>query len=145
MTKKKSSPLDQYPTRYRFFLNPYVSARFTSCPSCNKPTKARKFPFWVNISPAQPLILNMTGRYCPKCDLLILHQDKLETLITVSLQQSAPALIGNEYLVLGTVDRKGWRETKEQGSDLKTALAHLYVFKEAVEIKPAHYGWGPKE
>jgi hypothetical protein len=145
MTKKKTRLLDKYPSRHSFFLNPYISARFTSCPSCDKPTRARKFLFWVNISPAQPLILNMTGRYCPKCDLLILHKDKLETLIAFSLQQSAPALIGNEYLVMGTVDRKGWRETEKQGGDIKTALAHLVVFKEVVEIKPAHYGWVPKK
>lgn len=24
----------------------------------------------------QPVFLNMTGKYCPECDILILHQDK---------------------------------------------------------------------
>jgi hypothetical protein len=37
--------------------------------------KARKRPFLIHIEPKHLLVLNMTGRYCPACDLIILHQD----------------------------------------------------------------------
>lgn len=146
MSKKKEEPqVGKLPPKYTFFLNPYVDARFTRCPSCDKPTKARKHAFLVNVSPLQPLVLNMTGRYCPRCDLLILHQDKVETMIAFSLRQSAPSLVGNEYLVLGTVEHKAWREAQGQPDDLKMVLNNLHAFKDVVVFDPEHYGWVPDE
>ncbi|MAT98520.1 MAG: hypothetical protein CL608_15355 [Anaerolineaceae bacterium] len=145
MSKKKRPQLGKLPPKHTFFLNPYVDARFTRCPSCDKPNKARKFPFLINVSPMQPLVLNMTGRYCPKCDLLILHQDRVEALIAFTLQKSAPSLIGNEYLVVGTVERKAWRESQKQKGNLKMIVDNLHGFKEVVVFEPEHYGWVPDE
>ena len=76
--------------------------------------KARKHPFFIHVDPQQPVVLNMTGKYCPACDLLILHQDKVEELLTVSLARSNPDVIGNEYLVVGTIERKGWRNVRQK-------------------------------
>jgi hypothetical protein len=56
----------------------------------------------------------MSGKYCPRCDLLILHQDKVEELLAAALAQQNPDLIGNDYLIVGTKERKGWRETIKQ-------------------------------
>ncbi|MCP4423769.1 MAG: hypothetical protein GY803_04685 [Chloroflexi bacterium] len=46
--------------------------------------KVRKHPFFIHIEPHQPFVLNATGKYYPGCDLLILHQDKVEKLLTAA-------------------------------------------------------------
>lgn len=145
MTKKKGPQLGKLPPKYTFFLNPYVDTRFTRCPSCDKPTKARKHPFFIHIFPAQPFILNITGRYCPKCDLLILHKDRVETLMVHSVEQFAPSLVGNEYLIVGTIERKGWRESQKQPSNYDVVFDNLHDFKKVVVFEPARWGWGPDE
>src|SRR5215218_7671086 len=70
--------LGKQPPRYRFFLNPYTDARFTTCPQCGEKTRVRKLPLVIHIDPMQLVALNKTCRYCPRCDLLIAHQDELE-------------------------------------------------------------------
>jgi hypothetical protein len=105
----------------------------------------RKHPFFIHIDPAQPMLLNMSGRYCPHCDLLILHKDKVEELLAAVMLQHNPELIGNEYLIIGTVERGAWREGKQQPQHLKKALDNLHQFKEVVIFEPEHYGWVPDE
>ena len=87
----------------------------------------------------------MTGRYCPKCDLLILHKEKVETLMVYSLEQFDPSLIGNDYLVVGTVERQGWRESIKQPGNYDVIFDNLHDFKKVVVFEPAHWGWGPDE
>lgn len=36
--------------RYSFVLNPYVRERFTKCPTCDAPTRARKLPLVIHIN-----------------------------------------------------------------------------------------------
>ena len=139
MTDKKRSQLGKLPPKFSFFLNPYQNARFTRCPSCNKLTKARKHPFFIHIYPSQPFILNMTGRYCPACDLLILHRDKVESLMTYSMEQIDPSLIGNDYLIVGTVERKGWRESIKQPGNYDVVFDNMHDFKEIVQFEPVHW------
>jgi hypothetical protein len=98
---KKRRQLGELEPRYRFFLNPYRDERFTRCPTCDQQTKARKYPFFVHVDPLEPVILNMTGRYCPDCDLLILHQDRVEGLLARLFAHYKPELMGNDYLVMG--------------------------------------------
>jgi hypothetical protein len=145
MTKKKKTRLGALQPKYRFFLNPYQDVRFTNCPQCDRQTKVRKHPFFIHIDPTQPMLLNMSGRYCPHCDLLILHQDKVEELLAAVMLQHNPELIGNEYLIIGTVERGAWREGKQQPQHLKKALDNLHQFKEVVIFEPEHYGWVPDE
>src|SRR5438105_15688393 len=70
--------LGKQPPRYRFFLNPYTDVRFTTCPQCRGKTRQRKLPLVIHIDPLQFVALNKACRYCPRCDLLIAHQDELE-------------------------------------------------------------------
>lgn len=132
------------PPRHKFFLNPYKDARFTSCPKCEAKTKLRKLPLFVFLEPAQPLILNKTCRYCPSCDLLILHQDELEQLLTaMCMQRGTPHLIGNDYLVIGTVDRADWKKGQQtpitSNEDIR---AIVHDFKKVVDFERQRYGWG---
>ena len=129
---------------HTLFLNPYSDARFTRCPRCNRPTKMRKKPFFIHMDPAQLVILNMTARYCPTCDLLVLHQGVVEDLLPRAFEDHNPEVIGNDYLVMGAVERSYWRKHKGQAT-LDSAIAHLHDFKSVVQYSPLHYGWVPDE
>jgi hypothetical protein len=54
-----------------------------------------------------------------------------------------PSVIGNDYLVLGTVERQAWQESMKQPKGIGEMLEHLHDFKEVrtVEYRPA--GWYP--
>jgi hypothetical protein len=142
MVKQKTARLGKLPPRHEFFLNPYRDERFTRCPACAEATKARKKPFLVHIDPHVLLVLNMTGRYCPACDLIILHQDRLEDLLIRTCERNDPSLIGNDYLVLGTVERRAWRQVQKHPADYETLFANLHDFAKHVFFEPLR-GWVP--
>lgn len=129
--------------RYRFFLNHYQEYRFTTCPQCERMMKVRKYPFLVHVDPRQLLMVNMSAKYCPVCDLLILHQDKLEQMLFAALYSQRPDLIGNKYLVLGTVERKAWRESQKLEYGEQKVFANSHDFKEIVLIEVEGPGWYP--
>jgi hypothetical protein len=127
--------LGKKPPRYSFFLNPYTDARFTHCPKCDRRTGQRKVPLVIHVDPLNPLALNYTCRYCAFCELLIVHQDKLESLMAAIFAERNPGIIGNDYLVLGTLDRPDWKrglETPWSGGEL---LEHLHDFKRVLSFE----------
>jgi len=127
--------------RHNFFLNPYQDVRFTSCPKCGGKTKQRKLPLVIHIDPMNLLALNKTCRYCPYCDLLIAHQDELEAQLAAIFASRNPEAIGNDYLVLGTIDRAVWRKGVQASLGLQDMLDNLHDFKHVWQFEPAHYGW----
>jgi hypothetical protein len=133
--------LGKQPRRHYFFLNPYRDARFSYCPKCEAKTRQRKFPLVIHIEPRNPVILNKTCRYCPGCDLIIAHQDEIEAQLHTLFTEHNPGLIGNDYLVMGTVDRAIWRRSRKTPMPIQKLLDHLHVFKDELLFKPAHYGW----
>ena len=137
--------IGKLPPQYTFILNPYTDARFTRCPGCNQKTKQRKLPLFIHVEPLNPIVLGKTCRYCPDCDLLIVHQDELEAQLEALFAERDPSLIGNDYLVLGTVERQAWRESLKQPKGIQGMLEHLHDFKEVrtVEYQPA--GWYPAD
>lgn len=139
--KKKTEQLGKQPPRYRFFLNPYQDMRFTKCPQCDSKTLLRKLPLVIHVEPMQMLSLNKTCRYCPRCDLLIAHQDDLEHLLASFFTEQKPEVIGNDYLVIGTEDRPAWKRGMQQPLTLQEALEALHDFKEVVTFKITG-GWG---
>jgi hypothetical protein len=126
MTKQRIGNL---PPQYTFILNPYAGHRFTRCPNCERQMKQRKLPLFIHVDPANPVALNYTCRYCPHCDLLIAHQDEIETLLAQLFAQYNPSLIGNDYLVLGTLERRAWQAS----------------FKEVQTIRVQPAGWYPND
>jgi len=68
-------------------------------------------------------VLGYTCRYCPDCDLLIAHQDQIEALIA-NVSAESGSLIGKDYLVMGTVERKAWREGMAQPNGLDGILGY---------------------
>ena len=139
--KKKRAQLGKLPRRYRFFLNPYQDVRFTSCPQCANKTRQRKLPLFIHVSPAQPVTLNKTCRYCPNCDLLIAHQDDIEDILSRIFTTLELELVGNDYLVIGTVERATWKRTMQNQLSITVTLEGLHDFKEVVSFKLVG-GWG---
>jgi hypothetical protein len=129
--------LGKQPPRHRFFLNPYSDVRFTTCPRCGGKTRVRKLPLVIHIDPAQLVALNKTCRYCPSCDLLIAHQDELETWLAAFLGHNRPELVGDSYLVVGTEDRAAWRRGVSTPLTVAELLEQLHDFVEVVRFEPA--------
>ncbi len=139
-------PLHTGKERHRFALNPHPDVRFTRCPLCEKPTKQRKFVLAINIQPGTLLALGFTCRYCPGDDLIIAHQDALEAEMAIGIGQRMPDLVGHDYLVLGTVERKVWRKGLHGGeTPMEQAMPALHPFREMLDLPPLRWGWFPDD
>jgi hypothetical protein len=132
--------LGKLPPRYRFVLNRYRDARFTTCPTCGGRTRLRKLPLAIHVDPAQLLVLNKSCRLCPGCDLLIVHQDELEAQLAIAFGQRAPEVVGNDYLVLGTLDRADWRRGTKGQLVVGDLFEHLHDFADVRRLELAR-GW----
>jgi hypothetical protein len=143
--RRKSTRLGKLPPLYRFILNPYTDVRFSRCPICEQKMRQRKVPLFIHVDPFHPMVLGYTCRYCPDCDLLIAHQDQIEALLANRFAEHAPEVIGNDYLVIGTVERKAWREGMKQPKDTDDMLAHLHDFKEVLTVEYQPAGWYPAD
>jgi len=147
LSKKKVSlpKFGKLPPKYRFILNPYKDVRFSTCPNCSEKTLVRKVPLFIHVQPTYPTTINKKCRYCPKCDILIAHQDELEHMLALAYQKRKPEIIGNEYLVLGTLEPSSWRKREKEPVGSGNVQEHVHDFKEYLEVKytPAH--WEPAE
>ena len=121
--------------RFKFFLNPYPGQRFTRCPKCRGKTKLRKLPLWIHVDPFNSIALNKTCRYCPYCDLLIAHQDEIEANLAAFFTQTQPEVVGNDYLVLGTLDRPDWQKGVEAPLSVQQMLDVLHDFKDVLKFE----------
>jgi hypothetical protein len=132
-------------TRHRFFLNPYPDFAFTKCPKCNATTKQRKVPLVIHIEPGQMLVLNKTCRYCERCDLLIGRKADIEAMMAATFETRRPEIIGNEYLVIGTLDRSDWRAGAGAETPAIDLLDRVYVFEDEWHFDVDYGGWRPPE
>ena len=135
---KKTKQLGKLPPQHKFFLNPHLDACFTRCPQCDAQTKLRKKPLLIFIKLQQPVSLNKTCRYCPNCDLLIAHKDELDQLLEQMCEQFFPHLIDQDDLVVGTLERKTWKEGVASAGKI---FDSLHDFKQHLEFEPARYMW----
>jgi hypothetical protein len=141
MAKAKHSKL---PSRYSFLLNPYADERLSKCPKCHRPTHLRKFALVIHIDEWGLMTLGKTCRYCTPCELIIVHQDELEAQLAYSFHTIAPEVVGNEYMVLGTVDKKIWeRGVQGSGPQLDELLQHTAEFKQVLDLRVEPGGWYP--
>ncbi len=123
--------------RYRFILNPYSRERFALCPDCQDPTEQRKVPLLIHVDPHNPVAINKTCCYCPRCDLLIAHRDELEAQLAVLFQEHNPQLIGHDYLVLGTLDHDVWERGGTTPLNIPEMIDNLHDFLDVLRIQPA--------
>ena len=148
MPKRKSSKSKKgkIKTRHYFFLSTYQEEAFTKCPKCNKKTKVRKYPLAIHIEPGQFCFLNKICKYCPNCDLIIAKKTDVEDLMVRCFEETNPSIIGNDYLVVGTVDRPVWRKYHKDPQSPGDVLDDIYVFKgmKNFELMPSWY-YDPKK
>ncbi len=131
--------------RHYFFLNPYDDMAFTRCPKCEEKTKIRKYCLVIHIEPKHLFSLNKSCRYCPKCDLIIVKQADLEGLLAAICEQYAPDIIGNEYFVFGTMDRKDWKDAQTGKVSQQEAIKRSYPFKDVWKFEVSPGGWYPEK
>jgi hypothetical protein len=136
--------LGKLPPRYSFILNPHKNLRLSKCPRCQKLTYTRKFALLIHIDGFGSIVLGKTCRYCSRCELIMAHQNELEGELALNLSRLAPGMIGNDYLVLGTIDKKVWKAgLTGEGTSVGDALKHLADFKQVYHDQPA--GWYPDD
>ncbi|MBC8183076.1 hypothetical protein H8E88_18390 [candidate division KSB1 bacterium] len=127
--------------KYSFVLNKYSDYRVSKCPDCDFNTFKRKFPLVIFVTKGVPITLGLTCTYCSKCELIIAHQHELEEELYKIFIEIDPEMIGNEYYVVGTVDKKIWKKTIGKKSNFTQMLEHAADFKEVLELKYQPAGW----
>ena len=142
MSEAKKRGFGELPPRYNFILNPYPDQRLSRCPFCDGKTGQRKRPLLIHVDPLHLIALNYTCRYCQDCDLLIAHKHEIEHLLYSVFSEYEPGAIGNEHLILGTVERKAWREGLKEPKAVAEMLPHARDFETYhPELRLTRPGW----
>ena len=105
-------------------------------------TRQRKIPLLIHTDPLHLIALNYTCRYCQDCDLLIAHKHEIEHLLTDLFRQFDPEVIGNDYLILGTVEKEAWRKGSKQLMVIDKIRPHVSDFATYYkELRLTQPGW----
>ena len=128
--------------KYTFFLNEYSDFAFSNCPQCSQKTKLRKIALAIHIDPNQLFTLNKKCRFCPSCELIIAKKSEIESIMAQTFETRRPEIVGNEYLIIGTADKKAWRYMSSNSFSPKTALKSVTIFKDIVHFEIVG-GWMP--
>jgi hypothetical protein len=128
-------PLGKQRPRYDFFLNTYQDIRFTICPRCRIKTRPRKFSLVIHVNPEHTIILDKICRFCYACGLLIVHQDQLEQQLVTQFMTINPEAIGNDYQVIGTLDRAEWNQGKQDPLSVERVREYQHDFNEVVSFE----------
>lgn len=116
--------------------------RVSRCPYCERKTGQRKLPLLIHVEPGHLIALNYTCRYCRNCDLLIADKQVLEHLLTGMFSQYDPEVVGNDYLIMGTVEKTAWREGLQQPKNIAEMLPHASDFAEYYQdLRMTQPGW----
>jgi len=75
------------------------------------------------------------------CDLLIVHQNELEAQLATHISERDPTVIGNEYIVIGTMERPAWRKGLHEPKQLDEMLGYIADFKEDLNFTVRPAGW----
>jgi hypothetical protein len=76
--------------------------------------------------------------------MVMVQRAELEAELAHGLSLRAPQAIGNDYLVLGTVEKKIWQEALDgKGKPLAEMLKHVADFKHQYELDYKPGGWYP--
>lgn len=138
--------IGQLPPRHSFALNPHKEMRCTKCPRCERQARLRKFALLVGVKEFGLMVLGKTCRYCPACDFIIAHQDELETLLAAGFAAHEPGVIGNDYYVIGTVERKIWRKGMRVSlTSTDELLRHAADFEKEFDLHYEPGGWYPAD
>ena len=129
--------------RHYFFLNPYEDMAFTRCPKCEEKTKIRKHCLLIHIEPKHLFSLNKTCKYCTKCDLIIVKKVDIENLLVAICEEFAPDIVGNDYFIFGTMERKDWKEAQTGKISQQEGMKRSHPFKNVWKFEVSSAGWHP--
>ena len=141
-------PKDRFgrlPPKYSFALNSHSDVRFTRCPKCHRLMNPRKFALIIHVENGDLTILGKTCRYCPACELIIAHQNDLEDELANSFSRFDPEVLGNPYLVIGTVELKAWRQGLQRPLPLDHIRDRTSEFKRVLKLSVDRGGWKPAD
>jgi hypothetical protein len=126
-----------------FFLNPYESWGLTRCPECDELTKVRKRHLALTLEPDTLLTINISSRMCDSCDIIFLHERDVLPAIAESARERGIALIDQDFLLLGVVDRAAFSRRQPLGDDSERQqiVTHLHRFREERVFEYNPYGW----
>ena len=131
-----NSRFGKQPPRYTFFLNPYQDVRFTAkCPQCEGKMGQKKLPLVISVKDWEPVSINKTCRFCSHCELLVAHKDEIENILVQLFEQLNPDVIGNDYLVIGTLDRSTVKRAMSDELMLQDLREVLHDFKKVVDFE----------
>jgi hypothetical protein len=57
--------------------------------------------------------------------------------------RSQPEIIGNDYLAMGTLERKDWQEISTRETFPQEIIKRMHIFKDVWDFKPG--GWYPND
>ena len=127
--------------QYSFSLNPHrFSGKLTHCLQCEGLLESRKLPLIITVEPDYLPIFSITCHYCPTCDWLILDQYKLEGLLAAFFMKQDPAVVGNDYAVLGVVDQDAWQKGMAGQMDIDQLEPYIHKFKDIRPLKRKRKG-----
>jgi hypothetical protein len=73
---------------------------------------------------------------------LIAHKHEIEHLMTDLFLHYDPEVIGNDYLIIGTVEKEAWREGLKQLMAVDKILPHVSAFATYYkELRLTQPGW----
>ena len=128
--------------RYSLILNQYADFRASKCIKCDKQTFLRKFALLIHIDDSGLIALGKTCRYCAKCELIVVHRNELEAELADKFQVLKPEIIGNDYFILGTVNKKFWQnEMREQSASFEELIKNTADIKKYLDFEYQPAGW----
>ena len=130
--------------RYYFILNPYDDVGFTRCGQCGQKTKIRMFCLLIHIEPRNLLSLNKSCRFCARCEVIIVKKRELEARLVEACEQHWPEAVGNDYLVIGTLDRTLHRQGKAGTLETNEAIDAFTPFVDHLKFE-VRSGWLPPD
>jgi hypothetical protein len=142
MRKNSMRPQFGYlPPKYNFSLNPYPEFRCSTCPNCQQKNGQRKLPLLIHVEPGNLIALNYTNRYCRQCDMLIGHKHEIEHFLAEWFSNTDPEVIGNDYLIFGTIEKKAWQENINDPKASNELRQHASDFMSYQNIRMTLAGW----
>lgn len=78
------------------------------------------------------------------CDLIIVKQAELEGLLAAICEEyDEPDIVGNDYFVFGTMDRRDWKEGRTGKISQQEGIKRAYPFKAVWKFEVRPGGWYP--
>lgn len=99
----------------------------------------------IHIKPQQLFLLNKQCKYCANCDLIIAKKQEIESLMAFGFNSTNPQIVGNDYLVMGTIDRKDWQANNQDSVPPSEIIKGMFIFQDEWNFEVIPAGWYPSE